>query len=138
MRYLLDTNICIYLINRRPGFDEIIRRRLKRLSYGDVFISAITLCELEHGIANSTRRDHNRQRVEHFLAHFETADFDDAAARAYGPLRARLEKAGRPIGPLDTLIAAHALALGTALVTNDTDEFSRVPGLRLENWTLMD
>lgn len=133
MRYLLDTDTCIFLINRRPGYEQVLAR-MGSLRYGQVLYSAVTLCELEFGIANSERRDHNRRRVELFLARLDLAPLDEIAARRYGELRATLERKGKPIGPLDTLIAAHALGLGVVLVTNNVREFSRVPGLRVQNW----
>ncbi len=135
MRYLLDTDTCIYLINRKPGF-ELVLKRIQRFRYGEIMISAVSLSELEYGIAKSTRKDHNRRRAEYFLARFEIVGFDESAAREYGDLRAALERKGKPIGPLDTLIAAHALSLGAILVTNNTGEFSRVPRLQLQNWVL--
>jgi tRNA(fMet)-specific endonuclease VapC len=129
-RYLLDTNICIYIINRKPA--EVFQH-FEGLSVGDVGISSITGAELAHGVekSGSTR---NRQALEKFLAPLEIMAFDGDAMRQYGQLRARLEKQGMPIGPLDMLIAAHTMALGSILVTNDTREFERIPGLALENW----
>lgn len=137
MRYLLDTDTCIYLINRRSGHERILRR-IAGKTYGEVLISTITLAELRFGIARSTRTAHNRTKLELFLARFETALFDEAAAAAYGPLRAELQSRGTPIGPLDTLIAAHALGLKATLVSNNVREFSRVTELLLENWTAPD
>jgi len=131
--FLLDTNICIYLINRRPGHEKLLER-VARYEYGAVLISTVTLAELEFGVAKSSRGAANRHRLGLFLASFELASFDGRAAAAYGPLRARLESRGAPIGPLDTLIAAHALALEATLVTNNTREFARVSGLKVENW----
>ncbi len=130
---LLDTDICIYLLNQRPGFEAILRR-LDGRQQGEVALSAITLAELRFGIAASQRRDVNLAKLELFLAAFEIAPFDASAAIAYGSLRARLQALGTPIGPLDTLIAAHALALGATVVTNNVREFGRVPGLTVENW----
>lgn len=100
----------------------------------DTLISVVTVAELEYGAHKSARRDHNLQRLAHFLARFELAAFDQAAAEEYGQLRAALEERGKPIGPLDTLIAAQALALGAVLVTHNTSEFSRVPKLRVRDW----
>ncbi len=97
-------------------------------------MSAITLAELRCGIAASQRRAVNLAKLELFLAIFEIAPFDAPAATAYGSLRAQLQARGTPIGPLDTLIAAHALALGATVVTNNVREFGRVPGLKVENW----
>ena len=130
---LLDTDICIYLLNQRPGY-KTIAKRLDGRNRGEVVLSAITLAELRFGIAASERRDLNRAKLELFLAWLETAPFDQRAATAYGPLRADLESRGKPIGPLDMLIAAHALALSATLVTNNVREFKRVAGLKLENW----
>ena len=133
MAYLLDTDTCICMINRRPGYEGILGR-MGGLRYGDVLLSTITLAELRYGVAKSGHRERNRDRLEMFLARFEERDFDASASRAYGSIRAQLEAAGTPIGPLDTLLAAHALSLGAIMVTNNVREFSRVTGLALENW----
>lgn len=130
---LLDTDICIDLLNQRPGFEAILRR-LDGRQQGEVALSAITLAELRFGIAASQRRDVDLAKLELFLAAFEIAPFDASAAIAYGSLRARLKVLGTPIGPFDTLIAAHALALGATVVTHNVREFGRVPGLTVENW----
>jgi tRNA(fMet)-specific endonuclease VapC len=128
--YLLDTNICIYIINRRPPkvFDHFAG-----LTFGQVAISSITGAELQFGVAKSGS-SRNLQALEKFLAPLDIHPFDAAAMRCYGPLRADLERLGQPIGALDTLIAAHALALGATLVTNNVREFERVPELAIENW----
>ena len=131
MRCMLDTNICIYTIKRRPA--NVIDR-LRRLDVSDVGISSITLSELQYGAAKSSRPDQNRIALMEFLAPIEIAFYDDAAAFAYGDVRASLEKRGRPLGALDMLIAAHALSLGATLVTNDKRAFGPVPGLQIENW----
>jgi tRNA(fMet)-specific endonuclease VapC len=130
LRYLLDTNICIYIINQRPAQ---VFRHFEGLPVGDIGISSVTGAELAYGVekSGSTR---NRQALEKFLAPLEIVAFDAEAMRQYGQLRARLEKQGTPIGPLDTLIAAHAMALGSTLVTNNLREFERIPGLSLTNW----
>jgi tRNA(fMet)-specific endonuclease VapC len=130
VKYLLDTNICIYIINARPPH---VLERFRREAVGDIGISAVTAAELAFGVAKSGS-DRNRAALEKFLAPLEIAPFDEAAAWQYGTLRARLEQRGQPLGSLDTLIAAHALALGITLVTNNSAEFSRVEGLRLDNW----
>ena len=128
--YLLDTNICIYIINRRPMevFD-----RFEGLKVGQVAISSITGAELSFGVekSGSTR---NRQALDKFLAPLDILAFDEAAMRVYGSLRSHLEGQGTPIGSMDMLITAHALALDATLVTNNAREFQRVPGLVLENW----
>lgn len=130
--YLLDTDICVYLIkNRYPK----ALSRLQTKQMGTVWISAVTLSELEYGVARSTRPEQNKLALAQFLAPLEVRPFDDAAAATYGPIRALLESQGTPIGPMDTLIAAHALALGSVLVTNNVREYKRVPELVVENWT---
>jgi len=133
MAYMLDTDTCIYLINRRLGYERVLSR-MNGLRYGDVYLSSISLAELLYGIAKSQHQDKNRDRLEGFLARFDERDFDERAARAYGVIRAQLESQGTPIGPLDTLLAAHALSLGATMVTNNGREFSRVSGLVVENW----
>ena len=130
MRFMLDTNICIYAITHRPP--EVIAALRAHESAG-LGLSSVTVAELYFGVAKSGSA-RNLSALEQFLAPLELADFDRSAAAAYGPLRAAMEAAGAPIGPLDTQIAAHALALGVTLVSNNTREFARVPGLRLENW----
>ena len=127
---LLDTNICIYIINKRP---PQVAAHFEGLVYGDVAVSSITGAELAFGVAKSgTAR--NQDALEKFLAPLEVLPFDAAAMYAYGTLRAQLQARGLPIGALDMLIAAHALALGATLVTNNLAEFARVPGLACENW----
>jgi len=131
MRYMLDTNICIALIKRKP---PKALRRFGRLSAGDIGISTITLAELRYGIAKSQPVERNRQALEEFLLPLEVADFDEIAASAYGTVRASLENAGRPIGPLDSQIGAHTLSLNAVLVTNNTTEFRWIKGLKIEIW----
>jgi tRNA(fMet)-specific endonuclease VapC len=131
MSYLLDTNICIAIIRRRPA---AVLRRLKGAGDTPISISAVTLAELEYGASRSSHPEEARAALEHFVLPFEILPFDASATRAYGRLRAHLEARGTPIGPLDTLIAAHALARGLTLVTNNVREFARVPGLRVEDW----
>jgi len=133
MTYLLDTDTCIYLLNRRPGYQAILSR-IDGLVYGEVLLSAITLAELRFGVAKSVRGAANLEKLKRFLARFEFADFDPDAAAAYGPIRAELEAKGTPIGPLDTLIASQAITTRAVLVTSNIREFSRVRGLRWENW----
>lgn len=133
--YLLDTNICIFLLNQRSGFENIVRR-LDGMRREDIGISAITVAELEFGVAASKKQHDNTKRLERFLLEFEVIAFDRASAAAYGPLRSMLQAQGTPIGPMDFLIAAHALALNATLVTNNTREFQRVPGLSLEDWLM--
>lgn len=131
MRYMLDTNICIYLIKRKP---LVVVQKLRSLAISDVAISSITLAELEYGVAKSSRPEQNTEALQGFLAPLEILPFDDGAACRYGEIRAYLEKEGKVIGGMDMLIAAHADSLGCTLVSNNLREFERVPGLLLENW----
>jgi tRNA(fMet)-specific endonuclease VapC len=133
MRYLLDTNTLIYIINKRPRHTAVLER-FSREEPQDLCVSAITLAELRYGIAKSKRSEANRRAFVSALETLRIAPFDADAAERYGMVRAELEASGRPIGPLDMLIAAHALSLGVTLVTNNQREFSRVHRLRLENW----
>jgi tRNA(fMet)-specific endonuclease VapC len=130
MRFMLDTNICIYTIKRRPV--SVLELLLQHETQG-IGVSIITVCELGYGVAKSGSA-RNRAALKQFLQPLTVADYDQAAAEAYAQVRSSLEAAGTPIGPLDTQIAAHALALGVTLVTNNTREFARVKGLRLANW----
>jgi len=128
--YMLDTNICIYVINVRPPA-VLARFRLERL--GSIGVSSVTAAELTFGVAKSGSA-RNRTALEMFLTAVEVLPFDASAIWHYGDLRAALERRGQPICALDTMIAAHAFACNAILVTNNTREFERVPGLRLENW----
>ena len=132
MDYLLDTNICIYIIKKRPT--EVFEK-FKNLAIGDVGISSITLAELQYGIEKSSNSLKNREALEKFLTPIAIVDYGYEATVEYGILRAELEKKGIPIGPLDTLIASHAKSLDVILVTNNVREFERIPGLKIENWT---
>jgi tRNA(fMet)-specific endonuclease VapC len=131
MRYLLDTNICIYLIKNRP---DSVLRRFRRLKPGDAGISAVTLAELRFGADKSLAAQRNHLALDQFAIALSVAAFDEKAAGEYGRVRAWLEAKGKPIGALDMMIAAHAISLGAVLVTNNEREFRRVQGLRLENW----
>ncbi len=131
MKWMLDTDTCIALIKRQPR--ELIKR-LQAKAVGDVGISSITLAELRRGVAKSARIEQNRAALDQFLLPLDIAAFDDLAADAYGTVRAALEIAGTPIGPLDTLIAGHAVSLSVDLVTHNLVEFKRVEGLRLDDW----
>ena len=131
MKYLLDTNICIYIINQAS---EALYRRFRKLVPGSVGVSAITCCELEFGAANSSKPAWNRQVLAEFLAPLHLAAFPVEAAGHYGALRKVLKDRGRPVGAMDLLIAAHALTEGWTLVTNNEKEFRRIPGLAVENW----
>ena len=128
---MLDTNICIYIIRKKPT-DVIERFRQTWIS--QVGISSITLSELEYGVAKSSKPDQNQFALAQFLAPLEILSYGDEAAQQYGRLRAFLEKQGTPIGSLDMLIAAHALSTDSTLVTNNEKEFNRVPNLKIDNW----
>jgi tRNA(fMet)-specific endonuclease VapC len=131
MRFMLDTDSCIALIKRKPAK---MLDKLTSHAPGDVGLSAVTLAELRFGVAKSAQKDANARALDEFLLPLEIADFDETAADVYGEVRAALEKAGTPIGPLDTQIGAHALSLGSVLVTHNTREFRRIPGLTVEDW----
>ena len=128
---MLDTNICIYIIKKKP---EQVIGRLKNARISDIGVSSITLSELEYGAAKSSRPEQNRIALAEFLAPLEILSCDDMAAQEYGGIPAVLERQGTPIGSMDMLIAAHALSLNCTLVTNNEREFSRVPSLKIENW----
>jgi tRNA(fMet)-specific endonuclease VapC len=131
LKYLLDTNICIYVIKKQP---PRVIERIQGVPIEDICISTITLAELEHGVAKSAHRERNRLALLEFLTPFRILDFDPAAAQQYGHLRSDLEAHGIVIRPLDLLIAAHAQSKGLTLVTNNTRESSRIKDLEMENW----
>ena len=120
MKYLLDTNICIYVIKRKP---LQVLQKFSACSVGEIGVSSITVAELQYGVHKSQHLLQNQRALTQFLLPLVIADFDDQAAVAYGKIRAALEAQGTPIGSLDTLIAAHALGLDVTLVTNNTREF---------------
>jgi tRNA(fMet)-specific endonuclease VapC len=129
---LLDTNICIYIINTKPAG---VLQRFQQYRLGDIGVCSVVAAELAYGVAKSGS-SRNREALEMFLAPITILPFDEAAVWAYGKLRAELERMGTPIGSLDTMIAAHALSQQSLLVTNNTREFSKVPGLQLDNWAV--
>lgn len=131
MNYLIDTNICIYIMNQRP---REIMDKCRQFQPGDIAVSAITVSELQYGVAKSSSPSKNQVRLDEFLLPFEILPYNADVAKAYGSIRSRLEKKGKPIGPLDFLIAAHALSRNLILVTNNEKEFARIQNLRLENW----
>ncbi|MHA7833137.1 MAG: type II toxin-antitoxin system tRNA(fMet)-specific endonuclease VapC [Algiphilus sp.] len=130
LKYLLDTNICIYTIKNRP---EVVRQAFIEHD-GQMCVSTVTQMELIYGAEKSSAVARNLRDVESFLARLEVKDFDAAAATQTGQIRAELAKAGTPIGPYDQMIAGHARALGLTVVTNNVAEFQRVAGLRVANW----
>ncbi len=130
MRYMLDTDICIYTINERPAAVLSAFREFHSAGLG---FSSVTAAELFFAVAR-TGSQRNLDALRRFLATLEIAPFDALAAEVSGSLRAWLAAQGTPIGPYDTLIAAHAHALAMTLVSNNTHELQRVPGLKVENW----
>jgi tRNA(fMet)-specific endonuclease VapC len=131
IRFMLDTNICVELLRGRA---PLVFQHLKRYQPDDIAISSISLAELQYGVAKSARPAHNAELLVRFCAPLAILNFDDKAAQIYGTLRAGLERKGTQIGPLDTLIASHALSTGLTLVTNNEREFRRVAGLSVEKW----
>lgn len=131
MKYLLDTNICIYIIKKKP---PVVLQKFNSYPVGEIGLSSITVAELKYGVQKSQQPDRNEKALEKFLIPLEIVDFDYKASIAYGKIRAELESKGTPIGPLDNLIAAHALSLNVTLVTNNTREFLRIPDLKVINW----
>lgn len=132
MKLMLDTNVCIYIIKQQPA--SVLKRFLE-FQIGDIGISSITLSELRYGVAKSSHREKNAKALDEFIIPLEVVSFDEEAAHVYGDIRTTLEKAGTPIGAMDMLIAAHAVSLGTTLVTNNTREFRRIPTLNIIDWT---
>lgn len=129
--YLLDTNICIYIINESP---KTVVEKIKTLRPNQVKLSAISVGELEYGIAKSKHKEKNRNALVDFVSAFDIIPFDDNDAEVFGMLRAGLEKRGQLIGPYDMQIAAQAITKRLILVTNNTDEFSRIKEIKIENW----
>lgn len=131
MTYMLDTNICIYAMKKKP--EKVLQRFREEMDNG-LCISSITLAELEYGMKHSSDPAKNEQALLRFLAPLSILPFGAAAASEYGAIRAYLQSKGTPIGPLDMLIAGHARAENLVLVTNNVKEFERVPDLEIENW----
>lgn len=131
MKYLLDTDICIYIIKQHS---PSVIKKFKSISLGDIGMSSITLAELLYGVEKSQQQQKNKAALEEFTLPLEIVSFDDCAAQHYSVIRAQLERKGTPIGSLDLMIAAHAQCLDVTLVTNNVKEFSRVPKLKIENW----
>ena len=131
MRFLLDTNICIYVIKQKP---ISVKQRLQAINSSDIGISIVTLAELEYGAAKSQNPERNRQILTTFCAPFEIVGLSEEDARILGNIRADLERRGQPIGSYDLLIAAQALSRNLTLVTNNVREFQRIEALTIENW----
>ena len=137
MRYLFDTDTCISLLdNREPDKQRSILTRLDKLQQSDIALSSITVSELVFGVENGLHRKTNIEALEVFLLDFQVLPFDFSAAREAGVVRARLEKIGRRISVMDTLIASHAKIMGLTVVTNNVAHFGKVKGLKVENWSV--
>lgn len=132
MKYMLDTNICIYLIKRKP---PQVLKKFQTHTLGDICVSSITVAELRYGVEKSQHTKQNQAALDLFLSPLEIVEFGPSTAHHYGQIRANLERSGTPIGAYDLLIAGHAQSLGITLVTHHTREFNRVANLRVENWT---
>lgn len=130
MKYLLDTNTCVFLMKNMSAVVE----RYKRCKRDGIALSSVTVAELYYGVYNSSNPMKNGSSLANFLIGFDILDFDGAAAMEYGRIRAALRKQGTPIGPLDMLIAAHAKSEGLITVTDNVREFERVENLEIENW----
>jgi len=132
MKYLLDTNICIYIINEKPC---PVLRKFRQYPVQDFAISSITHAELQYGVEKSTHKAKNQEALDEFLLPLTILPFcGGKLVEQYGKIRAFLESRGKMIGPLDTLIAAHAMSLDLTIVTNNISEFSRIPDLKCEIW----
>jgi tRNA(fMet)-specific endonuclease VapC len=131
MRFLLDTNICIYIIKQKPAK---VMAKFQTLNLSDIGVSSITVAELEYGAYKSQRLAQNRAALSQFLIPLEVLPFDERATQTYGQIRAELERRGIAIGSMDMLIASQAISLGLILVTNNMRELSQIPGLTWENW----
>jgi len=132
MRYLLDTDACVSIIRMKS---PKILQKLAQHSITEIAVSAITVAELQYGVQKSSNQIQNQQALIRFLLPLTVLEFDISAAAEYGRIRAFLESKGLAIGPLDTLIGSHALAQGLIVVTSNVREFSRIPGLLVEDWT---
>ncbi len=131
MKFLLDTNICIYIMNNHPP--EVLQK-FKRIGVGKVGLSSITVSKLHYGACKSNHVKKNIKRLDEFLIPFEILPYNESAARYYGKIRVQFEKQGSSIGQLDMLIAAHALSENLILITNNVKEFIRIKSLQIENW----
>ena len=131
MKFLLDTNTCIYIIKQKPAW---VVERFRSLAVESIGVSSVTASELWYGVCKSRQVEQNRQALAEFLLPLVVAPYDEKAAVDYGAIRASLEQRGTTIGPLDLMIAAHARSLAVTLVTSNVAEFQRVEGLSVENW----
>ena len=133
IKYMLDTNICIYIIKQKP---KNVIERFRQAQVSEIGVSSTTLSELEYGVMKSAKSEQNKLALVQFIAPIEISAYDDVAAQHYGVIRANLERQGTPIGSLYMLIAAHALSINSVLITNNESEFKRVSNLKIENWAI--
>ncbi len=131
-RYMLDTDMCSYIIKERP---ESVRQRFQKLAMEQLYVSVVTYAELIYGVERSSSKRVNRPIVEDFVRHLDVMDWDTGAADQYGMIRTELEVAGTPIGAMDMMIAAHAKSIKAVLVTNNQKHFTKIKGLKIDNWT---
>ena len=131
MKFLLDTNTCIYIIKQKPAW---VVERFSALAVESIGVSSVTVSELWYGVCKSRKVEQNREALTEFLLPLAVAPYDERAALDYGAIRASLERSGKTIGPLDLMIASLPGSLNVTLVTNNVDEFQRVDGLAIENW----
>ncbi|MBP3201863.1 MAG: type II toxin-antitoxin system VapC family toxin [Lachnospiraceae bacterium] len=131
MIYMLDTNICIYILK---NYDNMLIEKFSGFNYGDICISSIVYSELVYGVEKSKKRNENMKNLLKFLSCIKIYDYDVNASNEYGRIRCALEKSGNTIGSMDMLIASHAKSMNMTIVTNNEREFSRVKGLKIENW----
>jgi len=130
-RYMLDTDMCSYIIKEHP---ESVRQRFQTLAMEQLCVSVVTYAELIYGVERSSSRRINRPIIEDFVRHLDVMNWDTEAADQYGVIRAELEAAGTPIGAMDMMIAAHAKSIKAVLVTNNQKHFTKVKGLKIDNW----
>ena len=131
--YMLDTNICIYVLKKRP---KAVRDKFDNVRRNQIYISIITYAELKFGVEKSLSKKMNQEILNEFIARLQIKPWDEEAANHYAKIRYQLEKQGTPIGNMDLMIASHARSCGYKLVTNNLKEFDRVPDLKLENWII--
>ena len=131
-RYMLDTDMCSYIIKERP---ESVRQRFQTLAMEQLCVSVVTYAELIYGVERSISKRINRPIIEDFVRHLDVLNWDTEAADQYGVIRAELEAAGTPIGAMDMMIAAHAKSIKAVLVTNNQKHFTKVKGMKVDNWS---
>ncbi len=131
-RYMLDTDMCSYIIKERP---ESVRQRFQKLAMEQLCVSVVTYAELIYGVERSSSKRVNRPVIEDFVRHLDVMDWDTGAADQYGMIRTQLEVAGTPIGAMDMMIAAHAKSIKAVLVTNNQKHSTKIKGLKIDNWT---